>query len=126
MRILIEIGAGELFDRISILEIKLQRIAAPEKLVNVRKEHAALTAARDAHLPSLAKVQGFVRALADTNLRIWELEDEARASEASGRFGDAYIEQTRNIHRFNDQRAALKRRIDDALGSNIVEEKSYT
>ena len=121
----VPIGPGELVDKITILEIKSERLASLEKLANVRVELAALVAARDAAIAASEALGQLTAALKSVNEALWRIEDEIRDCERSGDFGPRFIELARAVYRSNDERAALKRQINDLLGSEIVEEKSY-
>lgn len=119
------IGAGELIDKITILEIKAERIADPQKGRNVATELALLRGIRaEAGLDGdeIARVADELRAV---NTTLWDIEDEIRACEARGDFGERFIALARSVYLTNDRRSALKKRIDLAVGSTIVEEKSY-
>lgn len=125
MPILVPVSWGELLDKITILEIKNRRIADPAKLDNVRRELAALNGVVAAHgaLPdALAPVMDELRAV---NEGLWDIEDEIRDCERNGQFGDRFVELARSVYHSNDRRAALKRTLNDRLGSELVEEKSY-
>ncbi|WP_270938782.1 DUF6165 family protein [Falsiroseomonas oryzae] len=116
---------GEVLDKLTILEIKLDRIADATKRENVAREHAALTAAWDAAVgdrPALAPLRAELRAV---NERLWDVEDELREHERRGAFDAAFVELARAVYRTNDRRAALKRQVNDLLGSTLREEKSY-
>ena len=121
----IEIAPGDLIDRITILEIKAARIADPAKLRNVRAELATLRAARDASLSAAPALSRLTEELKVVNEALWEVEDAIRACEAAGDFGPRFVELARAVYRTNDRRAALKREINLALGSRLIEEKSY-
>jgi post-segregation antitoxin (ccd killing protein) len=121
----VPIGPGELVDKITILEIKSERLASLEKLANVRAELEALTAARDAAIAASETLGALTAALKRVNEALWQIEDEIRDCERSGDFGARFIELARAVYRSNDERAAIKRQINDLLGSDIVEEKSY-
>lgn len=123
--ILVEIGSGELIDKITILQIKAERIADPSKLVNVRHELAVLEAARRTHGVAGRELAALEADLKAVNLRLWVIEDEIRACEARGDFGDAFIALARAVYGTNDRRAALKKSINLLTGAAIVEEKSY-
>jgi Family of unknown function (DUF6165) len=126
VRLDVPIGPGELIDKITILEIKVaQLLASPEKLANVRVELAALAAARDAALPPSPELAQLVAALKSVNATLWRVEDEIRDCERGGDFGPRFVALARSVYRTNDERAALKRRINDLLDADIVEEKSY-
>ena len=122
----IDVSPGELFDRISILEIKQDRIQATEQLVNIRFELDRLRAAQS-RLPEIAAdIRRLAKRLKSTNEALWEIEDEIRACEAAQSFGPRFIELARSVYRENDLRAGIKREINERMGSPMVEEKSYT
>ncbi|MEQ9121215.1 MAG: DUF6165 family protein [Alphaproteobacteria bacterium] len=121
----IEISPGELLDRLTILEIKLEKIQAPEKRRNVEAEHGMLARARAAALPEDADVLRLEAELKAVNLRLWEIEDDIRDCERRQDFGAAFVRLARDVYRTNDRRAALKRAVNDRLGAKFVEEKSY-
>jgi hypothetical protein len=119
------IGPGELIDKITILEIKAERLADGQKLANVRAELCALIAARDAALPPSPPLARLGAALKEVNRALWQIEDDIRDCEREGDFGPRFIALARAVYRTNDQRAALKREINQLLDAAIVEEKSY-
>ncbi len=121
----IPVAPGELIDKITILQIKSERIADPDKLANVRHELAVLAGERDRHLGGEPELDRLGQALKAVNERLWELEDAIREHERQRRFDDAFVEVARSIYKCNDERAALKRAINLQQGSQIVEEKSY-
>jgi len=121
----VEIAPGELIDKITILEIKLARMDDAAKLANVRIERDTLAAARDANLPPSDRLDGLTAELRAVNERLWEIEDDIRQCERAGDFGPRFVELARSVYITNDRRAALKRAINEALGSRLVEEKSY-
>ena len=124
--IVIEVSPGELLDKVSILNIKSERIADPEKLKNVEYElglYSGICRELVGDDPGLAKLGGDLKSV---NEALWEIEDEIRACEANGDFGARFVELARSVYRKNDERAAIKREINARLGSAIVEEKSYT
>ena len=123
--ILVDIAPGELIDKITILEIKSVRISDSSKLQNVRNELALLAAARDCFLAASPELATLTTELRTVNERLWAIEDDIRACERRGDVGARFIELARSVYRNNDQRATLKRRINELLGSAIVEEKSY-
>jgi hypothetical protein len=125
MNLSVPIGPGELVDKITILEIKAERLASLEQLANVRLELEALIAARDAAIAASAALGELTSALKRVNEALWQIEDEIRDCERSGDFGERFIELARGVYRTNDERAAIKRQINDLLGADIVEEKSY-
>ena len=121
----IEVAPGELIDKITILEIKNERITDPAKLQNVRTELDSLVAARDRALPRLAAMDSIVAELKQVNQALWDIEDEVRVHERQEDFGERFVELARSVYRQNDRRAALKRRLNELFGSRLVEEKSY-
>lgn len=123
--ITVEIAPGELIDKITILEIKLERIDDARKLANVRHEWDVLTAARDAHTEASDALTDLTGQLKKINEALWEIEDDIRDCERAKDFGDKFIELARAVYRTNDERARLKREINELLGSALVEEKSY-
>ncbi len=125
MKVRVEISPAELLDKISILEIKQERIVNADKLENVRSELALLDAARRESIEPRPELLSLVAELRDLNLRLWELEDDVRRLEREGRFDDVFIACARDIYAANDRRAETKCRSNLLLGSSIVEEKSY-
>ena len=124
--ILVPISVGELIDKITILEIKEQRLASPDAVANVRKELASLTRAFDALKPVPAGLDAFTRELKAINEALWDIENRTRAKEAAKAFDDEFIALTRSVYQNNDKRAGIKRRINELLDSGLVEEKQYT
>ncbi len=122
MTLLAPVSWGELVDKITILEIKAARIADPAKLANVRNELQALTQVRDAKGSAPASL---VAELRRVNEQLWDIEDQIRECEERGDFGQRFVELARSVYKTNDRRAALKRQVNDAMGSDLVEEKSY-
>lgn len=123
--LLVPISPGELIDKISILEIKSQRMTDPAKLHNVRTELALLTDTWKASPYSATDVSTEWAALREVNGKLWDIEDHLRDREREGRFDPEFIELARAVYFTNDERAAIKRRINATLGSALVEEKSY-
>ena len=121
----VEIAPGELIDKITILRIKTERIVDPAKLAHVRDELAYLAAARDRSIPPSDRLDALTAELKVVNEAIWDVEDALRESECRGDFGPRFVELARSVYRNNDRRAALKRAINDRLGSRLIEEKSY-
>ena len=124
MNILVPISPGELLDKITILEIKLARMTDEAKLANVRLELEAL-AAVEATLATSTALSALRKALREVNEALWEIEDDIRDCERAGDFGSRFVELARAVYHTNDRRAALKREVNVALGSALVEEKSY-
>jgi hypothetical protein len=123
--ILVEVAPGELIDKITILEIKSERIADAGKLKNVRVELDVLAAARDAAMAASAELADLTAQLKQVNEALWEIEDAIRDCERGQDFGPKFIELARSVYHSNDRRAALKRQINELLGSKLIEEKSY-
>jgi hypothetical protein len=123
--ILVEIAPGELIDKITILEIKSERIADAGKLKNVRVELDVLAAARDGAMAASAELAELTAQLKQVNQALWEIEDAIRDCERGQDFGPKFIELARSVYHSNDRRAALKRQINELLGSKLIEEKSY-
>lgn len=121
----VEVSAGELVDKITILEIKAERISDPDKLANVHRELSSLTATREKALDTSPELDEFTAELRGINERLWEIEDDIRDCERKRDFGERFIELARAVYRTNDRRAAAKRGINELLGSELVEEKDY-
>ncbi|MCC5866253.1 MAG: hypothetical protein JJU31_14110 [Wenzhouxiangella sp.] len=126
MQLSIPVAPGELLDKLTILEIKAERIADPDKLANVRRELELLDSVwREAGLDN-EEVASLRADLKQVNEALWQIEDDIRDEEREGRFGERFIALARSVYVTNDQRAAIKKAINLALGSVIVEEKSYS
>ena len=124
-RIEVPISVGELVDKVTILEIKSEKIADDAKRVNIRRELDALTAALKpliAATPAIAPLKTELRTINET---LWGIEDDIRDRERNRDFGAAFVALARAVYQTNDRRAATKRKIDDLTGSELVEEKSY-
>ncbi|MBI86348.1 MAG: hypothetical protein CMJ81_24385 [Planctomycetaceae bacterium] len=125
MNIDIEISLGEFFDKLTILQIKQDKITDADKLENINKELAYLIAKLENASISLDVVAEEFSALRKSNEALWEIEDAIRIKEGQGEFDQAFIELARSVYVNNDERAEIKRTINQKLGSNFVEEKSY-
>ncbi|MHB8884369.1 MAG: DUF6165 family protein [Methylovirgula sp.] len=125
MSLMIETSAGELIDKITILEIKLENIRDPSKLANIAHEHKLLTATLRQEIPQSAALDALAAALKSVNAELWQIEDAIREQERAQSFGAEFVALARSVYRTNDRRAALKREINGLLRSDIVEEKSY-
>ncbi|RME34371.1 MAG: hypothetical protein D6786_05150 [Gammaproteobacteria bacterium] len=125
MSIKVEVSVGELLDKITILRIKSERIADPDKLVNVRRELEVLESCWEENRPAGVDLEPRIDALKAINERLWEIEDAIREKEAMGQFDQEFIELARAVYFSNDRRAAIKREINELSGSGLVEEKSY-
>ena len=123
--ILAPVSFGELLDKISILQIKSERIADPAKLANVRKELEALSATWLEHPAAQAQIPELRANLKAVNERLWDIEDDIRRCEQNQSFGEEFIRLARAVYFENDERARIKKAINLALGSSYVEEKSY-
>lgn len=125
MSLLVPVSWGELLDKITILQIKNERIQDAEKLKNVHHELALLVSVCDREISDLPELRDLVQALRQVNERLWEIEDAIRLHEKEQDFGHGFIELARAVYMTNDRRAALKYRINSLLGSSVIEEKSY-
>jgi hypothetical protein len=123
--ITVPISPGELLDKITILRIKAQRISDPQKLANVRRELHSLQDTWDSSAYAKGGIDSDVDALLKVNERLWVIEDEIREKERAKGFDAEFIRLARAVYFENDERAAIKRRINVKLGSTIIEEKSY-
>ena len=124
-KILAEISAGELFDKITILEIKKEKISNKEKLVDVEKELNSLNDTVGKFIPDQNNISKHINDLKEINLKLWDIEDGKRAAEKEKKFDDKFIGLARNVYKLNDERASIKLAINTTLGSNIKEVKSY-
>jgi hypothetical protein len=123
--ILVPLSPGELLDKITILRIKSARMTDAAKLVNVRTELAELEKTWQAAVGTHSDVADDERALQAVNERLWVIEDDIRDKERAQAFDARFVELARSVYIENDERAAIKKRINVKLGSRIVEEKSY-
>lgn len=121
----IEIAPGELIDKITILEIKLERMTDPAKLANVKIEWDTLTASLAEHAAPSDALTALTLELKKINEELWVIEDDIRDCERDKDFGPKFVELARSVYFTNDRRAAVKRRINELLGSKLIEEKSY-
>ncbi len=124
-KILTEISAGELIDKITILEIKKLKISDKVKLVEVEKELSSLNKTMKKSISNDSAILNHIKALREINLKLWDIEDGKRSAEKNKKFDEKFIELARNVYKFNDERAKIKLAINNALGSNIKEVKSY-
>ena len=124
-KILAEISAGELFDKITILEIKRIKISNKEKLNDIEKELSSLNETVKKFIPNQSNIANYINDLKNINLKLWDIEEGKRAAERKKEFGEKFIELARNVYKFNDERAKIKLAINTALGSSIKEVKSY-
>lgn len=122
----VEISPAELLDKISILEIKSDRIGDPGKLANIRYELKLLQDKVPGQFGDNAAITKLMGALKAVNEKLWEIEDEIRDCESRKDFGETFVQLARSVYLTNDRRAEIKREINVRCGSSIVEEKSYT
>lgn len=123
--LLVEVAAGELIDKITILQIKSERIANADKLRNIRAELETLEKARAESVPASPKLDRLAAELKDVNEALWRIEDDIRDHERNKNFGPTFVELARSVYLQNDRRAELKRAVNELVGSRLVEEKSY-
>ncbi len=121
----VEISAGELVDKLTILQIKAERIGDPDKLANVRIALRHLSDTRAEALSRSDELTGLEERLKAFNEKLWDIEDEIRNCEAAKDFGPRFIELARSVYQTNDRRARVKKQIDELFGSAITDEKSY-
>ena len=124
-QILAEISAGELLDKITILEIKKEKIKDNHKLRIIDKELLSLKKTSNEKIPDKNKIKNLIITLKETNLKLWDIEENKRKAEKDNKFDDAFIQLSRDVYKLNDERAKIKLKINETLGSNIQEVKSY-
>ena len=124
-KILTEISAGELLDKISILEIKLDKIKDKESLIEINKDYASLSKTKNSNISITKDLENLTKQLKETNKKLWSIEDEKRMCEKNKDFGKKFIELARSVYLNNDKRAKIKSEINKLLGSNIKEIKKY-
>ena len=125
-KILVEVSAGELFDKISILEIKLEKIKDLQKLKYIKDEYDILKDQLNQSIKDYKKIQSLYISLKEINSKLWVIEDEKRLCEKNSDFGEKFIKLSRDVHFLNDKRANIKLEINDKTGSKIREIKEYT
>ena len=125
-KILVEVSVGELLDKISILEIKQEKIKDPEKLKFINDEHSILKDQLDNNFKSDEKLNTLFQSLKDINAKLWVIEDDKRLCEKNCAFTDNFIKLSRDVHFLNDDRAKIKLEINTHTGSKIKEIKEYT
>ncbi len=121
----VEISAGDLIDKLTILQIKAERISDPDKLANVRIALRHFSDTRDEALSQSDELARLEESLKAFNEKLWDIEDEIRNCEAAKDFGPRFIELARSVYQTNDMRARVKKQIDELFGSTITDEKSY-
>ena len=125
MSIKIQISPGELIDKFTILDIKLNRIKEQEKTQNIRKEHKILKRQIEKNLPKSKRLSALISKLKIINKTLWDIEDQIRVCERKQDFEKKFIKLARSVYQKNDLRSSYKREINTLLGSEIIEEKSY-
>ena len=125
-KILVEVSVGELLDKISILEIKKEKIKDSEKLKFINDEYEVLKDQLDKNVKSDKKLEEFFNNLKKTNLKLWSIENDKRMCEKNSDFGEKFIKLSREIHFLNDNRSKIKLEINKYTGSQIREIKQYT
>ena len=125
-KILVEVSVGELLDKISILEIKNEKIKDPEKLKFINEEHAILKGQLDQNVKSDDKLNKLFQSLKEINAKLWIIEDDKRMCEKNSDFTENFIKLSRDVHFLNDNRAKIKLEINNHTGSKIKEIKEYT
>ncbi len=124
-KLLAEISAGELVDKITILEIKKEKIKDQDKLIDVEKELISLNNTFKKNISQSDNLKNMINDLKEINLKLWDIEDGKREAEKNKKFDNEFIELARNVYKLNDERAKIKLKINQFLGSNIKEVKSY-
>ena len=125
-KILVEVSVGELLDKISILEIKKEKIKDLEKLKFINDEHAILKGQLDQNVKSDDKLNNLFQSLKEINAKLWVIEDDKRMCEKNSDFTENFIKLSRDVHFLNDDRAKIKLEINNYTGSKIKEIKEYT
>ena len=124
-KILTEISAGELLDKMTILEIKLDKIRDKENLLEVSKEYESLKETKKSNIKLTKDLENLIIQLKEINLKLWDIEDKTRICEKNKDFGQTFINLSRSVYLNNDKRANIKSKINKMLGSNIKEVKQY-
>ena len=124
-KILTEISAGELLDKMSILEIKLDKIRDKENLLEISKEYESLKETKKSNIKLTKDLENLIAQLKEINLKLWDFEDKTRICEKNKDFGQTFINLSRSVYLNNDKRANIKSKINKMLGSNIKEIKQY-
>ena len=125
-KILVEVSVGELLDKISILEIKQEKIKDPEKLKFINDEHSILKNQLDNNVKSDEKLNTLFQSLKNINAKLWVIEDDKRLCEKNSDFTENFIKLSRDVHFLNDDRAKIKLEMNNHTGSKIKEIKEYT
>ncbi len=125
-KILVEVSVGELLDKISILEIKKDKIKDQEKLKFIINEHEILKEQLDKNIKTDEKINKLYQSLKEINAKLWVIEDDKRKCEKESDFGEKFVKLSRDVHFLNDDRAKIKLEINNLTGSKIKEIKEYT
>ena len=125
-KILVEVSVGELLDKISILEIKKEKIKDSEKLKFINDEYNVLKDQFNMNVKSDEKIDKFFKSLTEINSKLWVIEDDKRLCEKNSDFGEEFIKLSRDVHFLNDERAKIKLEMNNHTGSKIKEIKEYT
>ena len=125
-KILVEVSVGELLDKISILEIKSEKITDPEKLKYIKDEYKILKDQLNTNIKDYSEIESLYNSLKEINSKLWVIEDDKRLCERNSDFGEKFIKLSRDVHFLNDERAKLKLEINNKTGSKIKEIKEYT
>ena len=125
-KILVEVSIGELLDKISILEIKKEKIIDAEKLKFINNEYNILKEQLDNNIKTDEKLNKLIKSLKEINAKLWVIEDDKRMCEKNSDFGEKFTKLSRDVHFFNDDRAKIKLEINNYTGSKIKEIKEYT
>ncbi len=125
-KILVEVSVGELLDKISILEIKKEKIKDEDKLKFINDEYKILKSEFDKNVKSDDRLKQLFKVLKEINSRLWIIEDDKRLCEKNSDFGEKFVKLSRDVHLLNDDRAKLKLEINNYTGSKIKEIKEYT
>ena len=125
-KILVEVSVGELLDKISILEIKQEKIKDAESLKFIEDEYKALKSELDKNIKTDEKLKNLFNSLKEINSKLWVIEDDKRMCEKNKDFGEKFIKLSRDVHFLNDNRAKIKLEINNYTGSKIKEIKEYT
>ena len=125
-KIIVEVSVGELLDKISILEIKQEKIKDPNKLKFIKDEYSILKDQLDTNVKSTSEINKLYKSLKEINSKLWVIEDDKRLCEKEKKFDEKFIKLSRDVHFLNDERARVKLEINTLMNSNIKEIKEYT
>ena len=125
-KILVEVSVGELLDKISILEIKSEKIKDPEKLNFINDEYKILKDQLETNIKNNSEIESLYNSLKEINTKLWVIEDDKRLCEKNSDFGEKFIKLSREVHFLNDERSKIKLEINNKTGSKIREIKEYT